>query len=200
MDRARMRVLEGLLRLRQVCNHPRLADANFKGESGKFAELLEMLETLRAEGHKALVFSQFTQMLALVREALEARGIPYVYLDGHTRDRSARVDAFQENSEIPFFLISLKAGGVGLNLTAADYVIHIDPWWNPAVEMQAADRAHRIGQEKPVFVYRLIVRDSVEEKILQLQATKRDLVDQLIQTDTSVFKSLTRNDIEALFS
>ncbi|HEX2998961.1 MAG TPA: SNF2-related protein, partial [Armatimonadota bacterium] len=182
MDKARMKVLEGLLRLRQICNHPQLVDPGFRGASGKFTELLELLESLQAGGHKALVFSQFTQMLRLVRETLDARKMPYVYLDGRTRDRAARVDLFQEDPQIPFFLISLKAGGVGLNLTAADYVIHIDPWWNPAVEMQAADRAHRIGQDKPVFVYRMIVRGSVEEKILQLQASKRELVSQLIQT------------------
>jgi len=200
MDRARMKILEGLLRLRQVCNHPRLVDSSFRGSSGKFNELLELLETLRAEGHKALVFSQFTQMLQLVAEALESRGVPYTYLDGSTRDRSARVDEFQTNPDVPFFLISLKAGGFGLNLTAADYVIHIDPWWNPAVEMQAADRAHRIGQEKPVFVYRLIMADSVEEKVLQLQEAKRNLVSQLIQEESGIFKSLDRHDVEVLFS
>ena len=200
MNRARMKVLEGLLRLRQICNHPRLVDPLFKGTSAKFDELLEMLETLRAEGHKALVFSQFTQMLGLVRNELDARHIPYAYLDGHVRDRSARVDSFQRDPKIPFFLISLRAGGLGLNLTAADYVIHIDPWWNPAVEMQATDRAHRIGQEKPVIVYRLIIKDSVEEKILQLQERKRDLVNQLITTDTTLLKSLSRDDVDSLFS
>jgi non-specific serine/threonine protein kinase len=139
-------------------------------------------------------------MLSLVRAALDERGIPYSYLDGQTRNREAVVDQFQTDDTIPFFLISLKAGGVGLNLTAADYVIHIDPWWNPAVEMQATDRTHRIGQDKPVFVYRLVVRDSVEEKILQLQERKRDLVDQLIATEGSVFKALTREDVELLFT
>ncbi len=200
MDNARMKILEGLLRLRQACNHPALVDPAFTGGSAKMDALLEMLETLRAEGHKALVFSQFTQMLALVRRELEARNIPYEYLDGQTRDRAARVDSFQGDATIPFFLISLKAGGLGLNLTAADYVIHIDPWWNPAVEMQAADRAHRIGQDKPVFIYRFIMRGSVEEKILQLQAAKRDLVAQIIQTDTGLFKSLDREDVRELFS
>ena len=200
MNKVRMKMLEGLLRLRQICNHPRLVDPSFKGSSAKFEELLTMLETLRAEGHKALVFSQFTQMLHLVRTEMDARKIPYVYLDGHTRDRSTRVDLFQNNAKIPFFLISLRAGGVGLNLTAADYVIHIDPWWNPAVEMQATDRAHRIGQEKPVIVYRLIMKDSVEEKILQLQERKRELVNQLITTDTGLLKSLSRDDVDVLFS
>ena len=200
MNDARMKILEGLLRLRQLCNHPRLVDAKFKGPSGKFELLLDTLDTLRAEGHRALVFSQFVQMLSLVREALDARGIPYAYLDGQTRDRQRVVDSFQNDDALPFFLISLKAGGVGLNLTAADYVIHIDPWWNPAVEMQATDRTHRIGQDKPVFVYKLVVKDSVEEKILQLQEHKRELVEQVIGAEGGVFKSLTREDVEVLFT
>jgi non-specific serine/threonine protein kinase len=200
MNDARMKILEGLLRLRQICNHPRLVDAKFRGASGKFELLLETLDTLRAEGHRALVFSQFVQMLSIVREALDARGVPYAYLDGQTRDRQGAVDRFQGDDSVPFFLISLKAGGVGLNLTAADYVIHIDPWWNPAVEMQATDRTHRIGQDKPVFVYKLVVKDSVEEKILQLQDQKRALVEQVIGAEGGVFKSLTREDIEVLFT
>ncbi|HEV7843845.1 MAG TPA: DEAD/DEAH box helicase, partial [Pyrinomonadaceae bacterium] len=200
ISNARFRVLEGLLRLRQICNHPRLAVKTFRGASAKFELLLETLETLRAEGHKALVFSQFTGMLKLLQAELKKRRIPFSYLDGQTRDRQQRVDAFQTDETIPFFLISLKAGGVGLNLTAADYVIHIDPWWNPAVEMQATDRTHRIGQDKPVFIYKLIVRDSVEEKILQLQERKRALVTQLISTESSFFKSLGADDVAALFS
>ncbi len=200
INNARFRVLEGLLRLRQICNHPRLVVKTFKGGSAKFELLLETLETLRAEGHKALVFSQFVGMLKLVQTELQKRRIPFAYLDGQTRDRQERVDAFQQDPAIPFFLISLKAGGVGLNLTAADYVIHIDPWWNPAVEMQATDRTHRIGQDKPVFIYKLIVRDSVEEKILTLQERKRQLVTQLIATEQSFFKSLTAADVAALFS
>ncbi len=200
MNQARMKVLEGLLRLRQISNHPRLVNPKFRGDSAKLAMLMQELETLRDSGHKALVFSQFVKMLKLVRQELDARKIPYVYLDGRTRKRQERVDEFQNNPDIPFFLISLKAGGVGLNLTAADYVIHIDPWWNPAVEMQATDRTHRIGQDKPVFVYKLIARDTVEEKILQLQERKKALVSQLISTESSFFKSLTAEDIETLFS
>ena len=196
---ARMKILEGLLRLRQISNHPRLVEPDSKATSGKFETLLETLDTLRAEGHKALVFSQFVQMLSLVRESLDAAHVPYAYLDGKTTDRQGRVDAFQNNPDLPLFLISLKAGGVGLNLTAADYVIHIDPWWNPAVEMQATDRTHRIGQDKPVFVYKLITRDTVEEKILLLQDRKRALVSQLISTEGGFFKNLTRQDIELLF-
>jgi len=196
---ARMKVLEGLLRLRQISNDPRTVDRAYKGGSGKFEALMDTLETLHDEGHKALVFSQFTQMLALVRTELDARGIPHVYLDGRTTDRQTPVDAFQSDEGIPFFLVSLKAGGVGLNLTAADYVVHIDPWWNPAVEMQATDRTHRIGQDKPVFIYKLIARDSVEEKILQLQERKRNLVNSLVTTDAGFFKSLNRDDVEMLF-
>src|SRR5205085_3265407 len=137
-------------------------------------------------------------MLTIVREALDARGVHYCYLDGQTRDRERVVDRFQNDETIPFFLISLKAGGVGLNLTAADYVIHIDPWWNPAVEMQATDRTHRIGQDKPVFIYKLIVRESDEEKILELPERKRALVTQLIATESSLFKSLNADVVAPL--
>ncbi|MGI9107740.1 MAG: SNF2-related protein [Pyrinomonadaceae bacterium] len=200
INNARFKVLEGLLRLRQICNHPRLVQPSFRGGSAKFELLMETLTTLHAEGHKALVFSQFVKMLKLIQAELKKRRVPFAYLDGQTRDRQERVDAFQEDASVPFFLISLRAGGVGLNLTAADYVIHVDPWWNPAVEMQATDRTHRIGQSKPVFVHKLIVRDSVEEKILQLQERKRALVTQLIATESSFFKSLTTDDVRSLFS
>ncbi len=200
MDDARMRILEGLLRLRQVCIHPALVEPTYRGESAKFELLTEILDTLLAEGHKALVYSQFVEVLKLVRKHLDERGVRYAYLDGQTRDRHGQVDLFQNDPNVPFFLLSLKAGGVGLNLTAAEYVIHLDPWWNPAVEMQAADRAHRIGQEHPVFIYKFIARDTVEEKILQLQEQKRGLVEQLISAESGFFKSLTREDVEVLFS
>jgi non-specific serine/threonine protein kinase len=200
MENARMKILEGLLRLRQICIHPRLVDHSFHGESAKFELLLEQIETLLAEGHKALIFSQFVESLKLLRIELDARKIRYAYLDGQTNNRQEQVDLFQNDPAIPFFLISLKAGGVGLNLTAAEYVIHLDPWWNPAVEMQASDRAHRIGQDKPVFIYKYILRDSVEEKILLLQERKKNLVEQLITTETSFFKSLSTDDVKALFS
>jgi non-specific serine/threonine protein kinase len=199
LDKSRMKILEGLLRLRQISNHPRLVDEKFRGASGKFELLFDTLETLRSEGHKALIFSQFVQMLSLVRAELDRLGVVYTYLDGSTHNRQEQVDTFQSRRDIPFFLISLKAGGIGLNLTAADYVIHIDPWWNPAVEMQASDRTHRIGQDKPVFVYKLIARDSVEEKILLLQDRKKNLVDQIITTESSFFKNLNENDIRVLF-
>jgi len=200
MNDVRFKILEGLLRLRQIAIHPALVDKKYKGDAPKFEVLLETLETLQAEGHKALVFSQFVETLKLLKRELDERKIKYVYLDGQTPNRQSRVDLFQNDPSFPFFLISLKAGGVGLNLTAADYVIHLDPWWNPAVEMQASDRAHRIGQDKPVFVYKIIARDTVEEKILQLQEKKRALVKSLITTEASFFKSLTQDDVKELFS
>jgi non-specific serine/threonine protein kinase len=200
LDDTRFRILEGLLRLRQIAIHPALVDRQYKGDAPKFEVLLETLETLQAENHKALIFSQFVETLKLVRNELELRKLKYVYLDGQSPNRQSRVDLFQNDPSYPFFLISLKAGGVGLNLTAADYVIHLDPWWNPAVEIQASDRAHRIGQDKPVFIYKIISRDSVEEKILQLQEKKRALVKSIIATEASFFKSLTKDDVKALFS
>lgn len=200
LNHNRLKILEGLLRLRQISNHPRLMDEKFRGDSGKFELLVETLETLQSEGHKALVFSQFVSMLRILRNELDERRIPYAYLDGRTNNRQEQIDAFQTDPNLPFFLISLKAGGLGLNLTAADYVIHIDPWWNPAVEAQATDRTHRIGQEKPVFIYKFITRDSVEEKIMVLQEKKKQLVDQLISTDTEFFKNLSQDDVMVLFS
>ena len=200
MNNARMKVLEGLLRLRQICIHPALVEPTFHGDVAKFDALLETLETLKAEGHKALIFSQFVQTLHLLETEMKKLGLAYTYLDGKTQDRQAQVDLFQSDPTIPFFLISLKAGGVGLNLTAADYVMHLDPWWNPAVEMQAADRAHRIGQDKPVFIYKFIARNTVEEKILELQGRKKELVEQLISAEGSFFKSISREDVSVLFS
>ncbi|MBD2723384.1 DEAD/DEAH box helicase [Hymenobacter armeniacus] len=191
-------LLQGLTRLRQIANHPRLADENYTGESGKLREVLRMIRNVVAEGHKVLVFSQFVQHLALVRAALDERQLEYAYLDGATRDRPAEVARFQETEDLRIFLISLKAGGVGLNLTAADYVFILDPWWNPAVEAQAVDRAHRIGQQRPVFTYKFISQGTVEEKILALQRRKLALVSELIATDEAVIKHLTRADIEEL--
>ncbi len=199
LDDTRMKILEGLLRLRQASIHPALLEPTYRGEAPKFEMLLDTLQTLQSEGHKALIFSQFVEVLTLLRKQLDAQKISYAYLDGQTRHRQAQVDQFQEDPKIPFFLISLKAGGLGLNLTAADYVIHLDPWWNPAVEQQASDRAHRIGQDKPVFVYKLITRDSVEEKILTLQERKQQLVEQLISAEGGFFKAITVEDVKALF-
>jgi len=189
------------LRLRQAACHPGLIDKRKIAEpSAKVDTLLEQLDQVLDENHKALVFSQFTSLLAIVRSRLDKAKIPYVYLDGRTRDRQAKVEEFQNNPDAKLFLISLKAGGLGLNLHAAEYVYLLDPWWNPAVESQAIDRAHRIGQTRHVFAYRLIARDTVEEKVLELQKTKRDLADAIITADNSVMRNLTRDDLELLLS
>ncbi len=199
LNRSKMHVLEALLRLRQAACHPALLDGRQAGAaSAKFEMLLPELAEVAEEGHKALVFSQFTSLLALLRKSLDARGIAYEYLDGKTRDREARVDRFQTDPKCPIFLISLKAGGLGLNLTAAEYVFLLDPWWNPAVEAQAIDRAHRIGQKNKVFAYRLIALDTVEEKILELQRSKKDLADAIISQDNALLRNLTRQDLEFL--
>jgi superfamily II DNA or RNA helicase len=194
-------VLDALLKLRQICCDPRLLklDAARKvHESAKLDALLELLDELLQGGHRVLLFSQFTSMLELVEQALTKRAIRYVKLIGDTRDRARPVKAFQ-SGEAPLFLISLKAGGTGLNLTAADTVIHYDPWWNPAVETQATDRAHRIGQDKPVFVYKLIVSGSVEEKIAQLQERKAALVAGVLGEGAATGAALTADDISVLF-
>ena len=199
LGKTKMRVLEGLTKLRQVACHPGLIDRDFYDEAGKFEALKLMIEEIIAENHKVLVFSQFVKMLHIIRDHLEEEAIEFTYLDGSTKNREDVVDKFQNDEDIRIFLISLKAGGVGINLTAADYVIHYDPWWNPAVEMQATDRAHRIGQDKRVFAYKLITKDSVEEKILKLQEQKKSLVKNLITTEGGVFKSLSKKDIISLF-
>jgi non-specific serine/threonine protein kinase len=199
LNKSKMRVLEGLTKLRQVACHPALVDKGFFDEAGKFEALKLMIDEIISENHKVLVFSQFVQMLQIIKNHLEEQAIEFTYLDGSTKDRQDVVDKFQTDEEIRIFLISLKAGGIGLNLTAADYVIHYDPWWNPAVEMQATDRAHRIGQDKKVFAYKLITKDSVEEKILQLQQQKTKLVKQLITTEGGFFKNLEKEDIISLF-
>jgi SNF2 family DNA or RNA helicase len=192
-------VLEALLRLRQAACHPGLIDEKRRGEqSSKLVALLAQLEALREEGHKALVFSQFTSLLGIVRQKLDEAGARYEYLDGSTRDRAERVARFQSDPEIPVFLISLKAGGLGLNLTAADYVFILDPWWNPAAEAQAIDRTHRIGQHRNVIAYRLLARDTVEERVAELQAKKRALVSALMEDTENLSGRLTRKDLEAL--
>ena len=201
INKSKMQVLEALLRLRQAACHPGLIDKTRAGESSaKLDALTAQLEDVLAEGHKALVFSQFTSFLSLLRTRLDATKTTYEYLDGKTRDRQAKVERFQNDEDCKLFLISLKAGGVGLNLTAADYVFLLDPWWNPAVEAQAIDRTHRIGQTRRVFAYRLIARDTVEEKVLKLQQTKRDLADAIITADNSVISKLGREDLELLLS
>jgi superfamily II DNA or RNA helicase len=201
IGRSRIAVLEALLRLRQTACHPGLIDPTRIDEPGaKLETLLEQLGEVIDEGHKVLVFSQFTSFLAILRRHLDNRSMPYEYLDGKTTDRQARVSRFQEDPECRLFLVSLKAGGQGLNLTAADYIYILDPWWNPAVEAQAVDRAHRIGQTRRVFAYRLIARDTVEEKILALQDRKRELAESIVRADESMIAGLTAEDVELLLS
>lgn len=201
LAKSKIQVLEALLRLRQAACHPGLLDKKYADKpSAKTETLLARLREIVEEGHKALVFSQFTSLLSILRAQLDNEGIVYEYLDGRTRDRQTRVERFQNDPACPLFLISLKAGGLGLNLTAAEYVFILDPWWNPAVEAQAVDRAHRIGQTKHIFAYRLIARDSVEEKVLELQNTKRDLAAAIIGEDNSLIRDLRREDLELLLS
>lgn len=193
-------ILQGLTKLRQLANHPSMASEGYTGGSGKMEEIISMLENAMAENHKILIFSQFVKHLDILRRLLDEQSITYAYLDGSTRDRQKEVESFQNNEEIKLFLISLKAGGVGLNLTAADYVFILDPWWNPAAEQQAIDRAHRIGQDKKVFIYKFITKDTLEEKILMLQNSKKKLANDIINTEESFVKSLTQEDIMNLFS
>lgn len=201
LARSKMHVLEALLRLRQAACHPGLLDEKrMEDPSAKLDALGIHLGDLLEEGHKALVFSQFTSYLAIVRKYLDERKIAYEYLDGQTRNRKEHIDHFQSDPKCGVFLISLKAGGLGLNLTAADYVFLLDPWWNPAVEMQAIDRAHRIGQTRQVFAYRLICRNTVEEKIAELQNRKKQLADAILQADNNLISDLTAEDLELLLS
>jgi non-specific serine/threonine protein kinase len=183
-----------------IANHPAMLDADFAGKSGKLELVKEKLEEVLSEGRKVLVFSSFVRHLDLLAAYLKEQNTPFAMLTGKTSDRKAQVDNFQKNSDCRIFLISLKAGGVGLNLTAADYVYIVDPWWNPAVEQQAIDRTHRIGQTKNIFAYRMICTDTVEDKILKLQDRKRSLARELITDDEGFVKSLTREDVEYLFS
>ena len=201
LAKSKIMVLEALLRLRQAACHPGLIDVKRAGEpSAKLEALQEQLREVMGAGHKALVFSQFTSLLKILRDRLDSEGVVYEYLDGRTRDRQARVQRFQNDADCKLFLVSLKAGGLGLNLTAAEYVFLLDPWWNPAVEAQAVDRAHRIGQTRAVFAYRLIARDTVEEKVLELQKTKRDLAAAIIGEDNALIRNLRREDLELLLS
>ncbi|KRT15682.1 DNA helicase [Pedobacter ginsenosidimutans] len=201
LPKSSMHVLKSITTLRQICNSAALlADGkSYLQASSKIDVLMEQIES-KAGKHKILVFSQFVTMLDLIKKQLENRGIKYEYLTGQTRKRAEVVTSFQQNADIPVFLISLKAGGTGLNLTEADYVYLVDPWWNPAVENQAIDRAYRIGQHKNVMAVRLICPDTIEEKIMKLQATKKDLVKDLIQTDGSLFKNLTKKELLGLLS
>jgi len=201
LRRKKIQVLEALLRLRQAACHPGLIDPKRIGApSAKLDVLIPRIRETIDEGHKALVFSQFTSLLAILRRGLDAQQIPYEYLDGRTRDRESRVSRFQMETACPLFLISLKAGGVGLNLTAADYVSLLDPGWNPAVEAQAIDRTHRIGQTRHVFAYRPIARDTVEERVLELQQRKRKLADAILSASAGPLADLRREDLERLLS
>jgi non-specific serine/threonine protein kinase len=203
IQKSQLTILQGLMKLRQICDSPAILneEEKFPNHSIKLEELSrEIAENIG--NHKALVFSQFLGMLALIRTKLEELGIKYEYFDGSTSapDRQKAIESFQGDEETRVFLISLKAGGVGLNLTAADYVYIVDPWWNPAVEQQAIDRTHRIGQTKNIFAYRMICKDTIEDKIILLQDKKRALAKDLISDDSSFVKALTREDVEYLFS
>lgn len=200
MAKSQMIVLQGLTKLRQIANHPRMIDETYEGDSGKLADVLMRLEIAMAENHKILVFSQFIKHLNVVRQYLGEKKIKYAYLDGSTTDRQSQVELFQTDESVKLFLISLKAGGLGHNLTAADYVFILDPWWNPAIEAQAVDRAHRIGQQRTVFTYKFISKNTVEEKILTLQRAKQKLASDLISSEESFVKSLTKEDILALLT
>ncbi|HVJ26229.1 MAG TPA: DEAD/DEAH box helicase [Vicinamibacterales bacterium] len=201
LAKSKIHVLEALLRLRQAASHIGLVDKRkTDAPSAKFDVLVPHLLELIDEGHKALVFSQFTELLGLLRLRLDEAGVNYEYLDGKTRDRGERVEHFTNDPACRVFLISLKAGGLGLNLTAAEYVFLLDPWWNPAAEAQAIDRAHRIGQARHVFAYRLIARDTVEEKVAELQASKRELADAILSADPALIRNLRTEDLELLLS
>jgi superfamily II DNA or RNA helicase len=201
LEKSRLTVLSALTKLRQLCDHPSLAlpEIGAEADSGKMEALMEVINEAIDGGHKIVVFSQFVRMLKLIRAKLQKLGVNFVYLDGSTTDRMGRINCFNNTPEIPVFLISLKAGGVGINLTAADIVIHTDPWWNPMVEEQATDRVHRIGQQRQVMVYKLITLGTVEEKLIKLQERKRAIFDAVIQNNGNPVNSLTWEDIRELF-
>ncbi len=202
LNRSQMALLQGLTKLRQIANHPKLTNPEYDGQAGKFDEIVAMAETAKAEGHKVLIFSQFVKQLEIYRTYFNEKHWNYCYLDGSmsSEERQKAVTEFQNNNAVSFFLISLKAGGVGLNLTSADYVFIVDPWWNPAVEQQAIDRTHRIGQNKTVFTYKFITKDTVEEKILALQQRKKELAGSIITTDESFIKTIDVDEILELLS
>lgn len=184
-----------------MCNSPLLVNKTFTGKNAESVkiDILTQIITEELDNHSALVFSQFTSLLSIVRKELDKRKIKYAYLDGSTRNRQEQVKLFTEYDDVNIFLISIKAGNTGLNLTKADYVYILDPWWNPAVEAQAIDRTHRIGQEKHVFAYKLICKDTIEEKILKLQEKKKALASDIIRTEENMMKSLDKTDLLALF-
>lgn len=196
-DEDRIEILSALTRLRQLAIDPRLLDEDSAAPPSKLDQLEMLIDDLVAEGHTALVFSQFTSFLKLIAARLDAAGIPYLYLDGSTTNRPALIERFARG-EAPVFLISLKAGGTGLNLTMADYAILTDPWWNPAAEEQAVDRAHRIGQTRPVHVYRLVSRGTIEEKVVALQDAKRRLLGVISSDDVQTASALSAAELRAL--
>ena len=201
INRSQIIILDALLKLRQICCAPsllKLTQAKKVKQSAKLEDLMEFLPSLIEEGRRILLFSTFTSMLSLVEKELDKQKIPHVILTGQTKDRKTPINRFQ-HKEVPLFLISLKAGGIGLNLTAADTVIHYDPWWNPAAEQQATDRAHRIGQKNPVFVYKMIVEGTVEERIIEMQAKKREIIDSVLDGNKQAKLSLTQKDLDNLF-
>lgn len=200
VGKSQLLLLQGLTKLRQIANHPKMVDEDYTQDSGKMEDVLHMIISTISEGHKILVFSQFVKHLSILSKHLKKLHYDFAYLDGSTKNRKEQVERFQYDSSLSLFLISLRAGGVGLNLTKADYVFILDPWWNPAVEAQAIDRAHRIGQENRVFTYKFITRNTVEEKILRLQENKLKLATELISTEESFVKRLTPEDITAILS
>ncbi|MBR0089334.1 MAG: DEAD/DEAH box helicase, partial [Clostridia bacterium] len=198
--KGRMKILSLIMRLRQICCHPVLFDENYKKDSAKLDLLMELTHNARSAGHRILIFSQFTSMLDIIKKELDKAECTYFYLDGHTPPAERNDLSRRFNSgEGEVFLISLKAGGVGLNLTGADTVIHYDPWWNPAVMDQASDRAYRIGQTKAVQVIRLAAKGTIEEKIIMLQESKRNLADDIVRVNTETFASLSDKEILSLF-
>jgi len=200
IEKSKIYILEGLMKLRQICDSPAILNTtkHYGNESCKLDELTRHIET-KTGNHKILIFSQFLGMLGLIKNKLDEMNIKYSYLDGATTDRREKVKDFQEDESNRIFLISLKAGGFGLNLTQADYVYIVDPWWNPAAEQQAIDRVHRIGQTKNVFAYKMVCKDTIEEKILTLQKRKKEIADEVLSTDTGFISALTKDDIEMLF-
>lgn len=201
INKSKLQILKGLMMLRQIANHPALINDEYLGSSGKFDEIIRKLNTALAEGHKVLLFSQFVRQLGIFKKYLDDSQIPYCYIDGtyNSKQRQQEVIKFQEEKKSGVFLISLRAGGVGLNLTEADYVFIVDPWWNPAVERQATDRSYRIGQTKNVFNYKFITRNTVEEKILTLQKKKLQLAENIITTENSFLSNLDADDLENIF-
>lgn len=200
-ETSKIQILKLLTRLRQICCHPSLFLENYNGDSGKLEQLQELVEELIEGEHKVLIFSQFTSLLEIVKNMLNKMKIKYMYLDGSTEveKRQQLVNDFN-NGDTNIFLLSLKAGGTGLNLTSADTVIHLDPWWNPAVEEQASDRAHRIGQKNVVQVFKLITKDTIEEKIYELQLKKKELIDSVIQEGEVFINTLSEREILDILS